>query len=304
MDVAALAGIIFGFIGIVAIGWLLRRTGVLASEDARPVNAIIIHVGLPALVFRSVHGAALGPELAIIAGVAWAVFAATALLAWLATRALRLTRPIAGGFILAAALGNTGYLGYPISSALLGDEGLVRAIFYDVFGTVGALLLVGLAIAERFGHAEERRIDPLREVLTFPAVIALAAALVLRRVEIPVLVSDGLDALATLVVPLIMISVGLSLRSGCMRENVAPLAALAGIRLAIAPLVAFGLGSLVLSDPDAVRVVVLEAGMPSMMLTIVFGARFRLDTGFIAAAILLTTVVSVVSVPLAQLLLG
>lgn len=304
MDVAALAETIFGFVGIVAIGWLLRRTGVLTAEDARPINALIVYVGLPAFVFRSIHGATLDLDLAIIAGVAWAVFGATALLAWLTARALRLARPVAGGFILAAALGNTGYLGYPISSALLGNEGLVRAIFYDLFGTVGALLLVGLAIAERFGQAEKERVNPLREALTFPAVIALVAAVVLRGIEIPVLVRDGLDALATLVVPLIMISVGLSLRFAHVKESVVPLATLAGIRLAVAPLVALGIGSLVLSDPGAVRVVVLEAGMPSMMLTIAIGTRFQLDTGFIASAILLTTLMSVVSVPLTQLLLG
>ena len=35
---------------------------------------------------------------------------------------------------------------------------------------------------------------------------------------------------------------------------------------------------------------VLQAGMPTMMLTLVIGARFELDTDFIASAILVTTV--------------
>lgn len=304
MSTLGLTETILGFVGIVGVGWFLRRTGILRREDAHPINRVIIYAGLPAMIFRAVHGAELGPDLALVAAVAWGVFAVSALLAWSLTRALRLPRPVAGGFILAAALGNTGYIGYPITSALLGETGLVRAIFYDVFGTVGALLLVGLFVAERFGDAEENRVNPLREALTFPAVIALFVGLMLRAVAVPELVSNGIDALANLVVPLIMISVGVSLRPGAIREQAGPLAFLTALRLVLAPLVAFGIGSVLLGDRDALRVVVLEAGMPSMMLTLVIGERFGLDTDFIAAAIMVTTVACIASIPVMQVIAG
>jgi len=304
MSTLGLTETILGFVGIVAVGWLLRRTGILRRSDAHPINQVIIYVGLPAMIFRAVHGAVLGPDLAIVAAISWGVFAVTALVAWALSRALALPRPIAGGFILAAALGNTGYIGYPITEALLGESGLVRAIFYDVFGTVGCVLIVGLVIAERFGEAEGNRLHPLLEALTFPAVIALAVGLLLRPVAIPEMVSVGIDTLANLVVPLIMIVVGVSLRPGAIREQAVPLAFLSGIRLVLAPLVALAIGTLALSDPAAVRLVVLEAGMPSMMLTLVVGERFGLDTDFIAAAILVTTVACVVTIPLMQVIAG
>ncbi len=305
MGVTGLAETILGFVAIVGVGWLMRRVGLLKRTDAHAINAVIIYAGLLAMIFRAVHGAHIGPDLAIVAGVAWVVFTATALLAWVLTRVLALPRPVAGGFILAAALGNTGYIGYPVSSALLGDAGLVRAIFYDVFGTVGALLLVGLFVAQRFGDAQEsQRINPIGEALRFPAVIALAVGLLLQPIAVPDLVSTGIDSLANLVVPLIMISVGISLRPGCIREQAGPLAALGVLRLVLAPIVALGVGTAVLGDPAALSLVVLEAGMPSMMLTLVVGERFGLETDFIAAAILVTTVASVVTLPLMQLFVG
>ncbi len=304
MNALGITETILGFVGIVAVGLVLRRTGILRRADAHPINQVIIYVGLPAMIFRAVHGAKLGPDLAIVAAVAWGVFLVTVLVAWGLSRALKLPRPIAGGFILAAALGNTGYIGYPITTALLGESGLVRAIFYDVFGTLGAVLIVGLIIAERFGDAEGNRLHPLREALMFPAVIALAVGLLLRSFPVPEMVSTGIDTLASLVVPLIMISVGVSLRPGAIREQAGPLAILSVVRLVFAPLVALGIGSLVLADPAAVRLVVLEAGMPSMMLTLVLGERFGLETDFIAAAILVTTVASVVTIPLMQVIAG
>jgi hypothetical protein len=304
MDVTSLAQIILGFVAIVAVGWLLKRLGILHAEDTRPINAVIIYVGLPAMIFRAIHGAELRAEFAIVALVAWAVFGVTALVAWGLSRALALPRATAGGFILAAALGNTGYVGYPVSQAFLGDAGLVRAIFFDVLGTVMALLFVGLVIAERMGQPETKRLNLVREILGFPAVLAFFMGLLTRGVAVPVVVGDWLDALANLVVPLIMISVGLSLRAGTIRERALALVALSGVRLVLAPLVALGLGALVLADVEALRLVVIEAGVPSMMLTLVIGARFKLDTDFIASAILVTTIASVATIPLMQLLVA
>ncbi len=177
MTTTALATTILTFTAIVAVGAALRATGVLRREDSRPINALIIYVGLPAFIFRAVHGAELSPNLWGVVAVSWIVFAVMAGLSWLAARALKLPRPMAGAFIIATALGNTGYIGYPITQALLGGDALPEAIFSDVFGTVGALVFVGLLIAQRFGDNDEAHVNPLRELLTFPAVIALAAAL-------------------------------------------------------------------------------------------------------------------------------
>jgi malate permease and related proteins len=304
MDVAELARIVLTLLAMVGVGWLLRATRVLSADDARPIHAVIIYAGLPALIFRAVHPASLDPELAVVAVVAWAVFLLTAAVAWMLTRALRLPRRVAGGFILAASLGNTGYIGYPVSQAILGEEGLVRAIFYDVFGTVGALLIVGLLIAQHYGDRVGPRINVLREILRFPAVLALFAALVLRPFPVPEVVSSGLDALASLVVPLIMISVGLSLEVRRLGERPLVLGTLGAVRLLLAPLVALAIGGLVLDDPAAVRLVALEAGMPVMMLSIVIGARFGLDTEFLAAAVVLTTIASVATIPLVQIIAG
>jgi predicted permease len=304
MDVAALARIVLTLLAMVGVGWLLRAARVLSADDATPIHAVIIYVGLPALIFQAVHPASLDPELAIVAVIAWVVFAVTAATAWLITRALRLPNRIAGGFILAGSLGNTGYIGYPVSQTILGDAGLVRAIFYDVFGTVGALLAVGLLIAQRYGDRVGPRINILSEILRFPAVLALLAALALRPFPVPEAVSSGLDALASLVVPLIMISVGLSLQVKRLGERPLVLGALGAVRLLLAPLVALAIGGLLLDDPAAVRLVALEAGMPVMMLTIVIGARFGLDTEFLAAAVVLTTIASVATIPLVQILAG
>ena len=301
MTATALATTILTFTAIVAVGAVLRLTGVLSREDARPINAIIIYAALPAFIFRSVYGAELRQELLGVVAVAWGVFAVMAGLAWIAARALKLPRPTAGGFIIVTALGNTGYIGYPVTQALFGATALPEAVFYDVFGTVGALVFVGLLVAQRYGDNDEAHVNPLRELVTFPAVIALAVALLLRSVPIPELVSSGLGLLANMVAPLIMLSVGMSLRFSTLGRAAGPLAVVSVLRLIVAPAIALGLGMLLLGSGVPLRLAVLQAGMPSMMLTLVVGERFGLDSDFIASAIFVTTALSAVALPLGQL---
>ena len=212
---------------IVAIGAVLRATGLLHSGDARPLNNIIIYVGLPAFVFRAVHRRRCRGRCLSVVAVAWATFAVMLGLSWAAREgdaACRRRSP--GAFILTSALGNTGYIGYPATAALLGDKAVPEAVFYDVFGTVFALVLVGLFVAQHFGAADDvDRVNPLREILTFPAVIALVVALALRPFAMPFVVSRGIDLCASLVAPLIMLAVGISLRPGAVKGHAAALCA-------------------------------------------------------------------------------
>ena len=77
--------------------------------------------------------------------------------------------------------------------------------------------------------------------------------------------------------------------------------AAAAIKLLLLPVLAVGVAT-IMRDRSILHLLALQAGMPSMMLSLVVGERFKLDTTFIAAAILLTTVACLVTIPLVQLL--
>lgn len=301
MSLAALMTVIVGVLGYVGLGVVLRVSKLLTPEDSRPLNTLLIYVALPALVFTTVQPAEVSLALAAIPVLGWLIVGVALALAYVATRAFGLKGAVAGAFVLTAVFGNTGYIGYPVASALMGDAGLVRAIFYDIFGNTAAIVTIGSFVASRFGE-HDVKVNPLKEIATFPPFIALALALALRFVPVPVLVMDWLGVLGKLVVPLIMVSVGLSLKPRRLKEHLPLVSAIAAIKLVVLPLVAWGLGTLLLRDEASVRVLVLEAGVPSMMLTVVVGMRFKLDVDLIASAILVTTVGAIITIPLLQML--
>ncbi len=303
MDVGSLIGVIGGLLALVAIGVVLRVTGLLSAADSRPLNTVLMYVALPALIFSSVYRADIDARLAMLPAIAWAVALVGLGIGWLLARLLKLEGPTAGAFIMACVFGNTGYMGYPVASALMGDAGLVRAIFSDVFGNTAAVISVGSLVAGFYG-AQQVKVNPLKEIVTFPPFLALAAALLLRPVPLPDLVTSWLDAIGNVVIPVIMISVGLSLKPRALKGYLGPATVVTLVKLVVLPLVALGLGAVLLQDPDSRRVAVIEAGVPTMMLLMIMGQRYELDSDFIASAILMTMIGAIVTIPVMQLLLG
>lgn len=305
MSITALLGAIVPIFLFVGIGVALRRFGVLHRDEGRTLNSVIVYVALPALIFTSVAKAPLSLELVRAAGVAWAVSLAALSVAWEVAHVLRLPPRTAGAFVLVAALGNTGYLGYPIVRALLGQGAVPAAVFYDIFGTVAVLLTLGVAIASRYGE-HDGRVNVFKDLLTFPAMIALFVALAFRFLPLSVSVSTAvmnwMDVAASMTVPLIMLYLGVSIEFGEVRGNWVPLSAVAGLKLLMVPALAVAVAGL-LKDFSGMRLLALEASMPSVMLSLVVGHRFKLDTGFMASAILVTTIGCMVTIPLVQLLL-
>lgn len=303
MDVGSLLGVIGAVLGYIALGVALRVGGLLTADDARPLNTLLIWVAMPALIFTTVRREAFDPGFVALPAIGWVVVAVGLGLAWALARALRLEGPTAGAFILAAVFGNTAYVGYPVASAMLGDAGLVRAIFSDIFGNTLAVITLGTVVASRYGSGGVK-VNALKELVTFPPFIALAAALALRSVPIPIQVTSWLEALGKVVVPVVMISVGLTLKPRALKGHLKDAGVLAAVKLVVLPLVALAVGTAFVADAASVRIAVLEAGVPSMMFTMIMGLRFKLDMDFIASAILVTMIGAVVTIPLMQLLVG
>lgn len=303
MEFLQLLGVVGSLLGFAAIGAALRISGLVRAEDAKPINTVLLYAALPALIFTAVQRAPIEPSLAEFPLIGWGVVLAGLLVAWLLARLLRLKGPTAGAFMLVAVFGNTGYVGYPVAQALLGEPGLVRAVFSDVFGNTMAVVIVGTFVAAHYGE-HEGRISLVREIVTYPPFIALAAALLLHGVSLPQPVTSWLDALAKVVVPMIMVSLGLTLRPRKVRGHLAAAFTAAGLKLLLLPALALGIGLLVLRDPGALSIAVLQAGVPSMMLAMIIGERFKLDVDFIASTILVTMVGAVVTIPVFQLLTG
>ena len=104
--------------------------------------------------------------------------------------------------------------------------------------------------------------------------------------------------MASAVIPLMLIALGMSLQVKTLTLNKMPvLIPVLLIQLIAMPLLALLLAHISGLSGDYLIAVVLEAAMPSMVLGIVICDQFKLDTGLFAAAVTISTTLSLVTLP-------
>ncbi|ADC70878.1 MULTISPECIES: AEC family transporter [unclassified Thioalkalivibrio] len=295
-----------GALIVAGVVWRLLRPGGLDADTARRVlTTLVYYLLLPALVLQVLWTAPLGLDSLRIALVAGTTVLAMVAVTLLACRLCLAERAAVGAMLLAAAWPNATYLGLPVLDSLFGDAGRAVAIQYDLFACLPLVLTLGILLARRYGDPEAVRLygggGAIRGLVAVPSIWAAVLGVALNLAGLPLVtwLDTWLGFLADSVAPLMLFSLGLALVFDRFRgRDLRPLVMVSVIQLLIAPLFALGLVWWVGLEGVPGIGSVLEAAMPAMVLGLVFCDRFRLDTGLYAAAVTLTTALSLVTLPL------
>lgn len=288
-------GLTSGIFLLIGVGALARRAGLLKYEDRVALNNIIIFISLPALIFSAAREAKPELTLVYVALTSLAIGLSTLAVGFGIAKLLRLRGPVLGAFLLASGVGNTGYLGYPLTQAIFGQKHVVEAVFFDIFGTVIILFTAGIYFANKYGRSTE---NAASQAITYaaPNLAALFLGFVLSGAALPAPVESAVAALGQSTTGIIMLSIGLSLSADFGGKKL-PVVALTCLKLAVMPAVGL-IFAMVLPLPSLVReIVVLQSSMPVALMTFVIGDKYELDRDFLSGAILLSTLLSMLTIP-------
>jgi predicted permease len=254
---------LFTVLVLLAAGYLARHFRRLPENAADVLNRFVIDICVPAAILRLVPTLKLGPGLAVLVLVPWAMAGVAALVVRVLARPLRLTATQRTALFLGTALGNTSFLGFPLCSALLGESAVPLAAVYDQLGSFLMLsILAPLALGSVTAGARPSASAIARRVLTFPPFVALVVALVpLPR---PAFFEPLLATAASALVPLAMVAVGFKLRLTPPRPWRVFAAGLT-TKLVLLPLSAWLLARALHAPPLVLKVAVLESAMPMMV---------------------------------------
>lgn len=290
---------------LLLVGVLYRRVpGVPAPSILRQgIGTLVFNYLLPALTFSVLATAPLGSDLFTVPLTSVITVIVSFACSWLVygmAMSERISAPTAGALMLAAVWCNCTYLGLPIVTGVIGDHVSRVPIVFDLLGMSPMLFTLGATMSMRMGQTEERQSIPqgLRHSVTRPPFIAAIVGLLVNAAGVPVhpTIIGALSYAGSVVGPLMMLSVGLGL-SMPRRASMAILVPALAIKLVLAPLVAYVIAQPLIADPDVFRATMLEAGMPTMMLTMVFADRYGLDTDILAQAIVVSTLLSMLTLP-------
>ena len=251
---------------MLALGYAFQRLRVLPDNAAQTLNLVVLYVCLPAAVLRYAPRLYLEPALIAVAAVPWLLLIAAIVLVTLCARGLKFRDDERAVLLLTVALGNTSFLGYPLTRALIGESALPYAVIYDQFGGFLMLSTFGLwVLARHGGDASPTARDMLLRFVKFPPVWALVAGFTLMPAEPPRWVASVLQQLSDALLPLAMLTIGLSVKLVLPRDELKPLATGLLLKLAVMPALALLLVRLLGMQGDMARATVLESAMPSMV---------------------------------------
>lgn len=280
-------GTIVPVFAVVLVGyWLGGR-----SIDAASLAEIALLVTSPALVFSLLSGTALDAErFGVLAGGTVSIVLGTAALAALYVRASAVGR----GFVLPAVFFNGGNMGLACSRLAYGAEGLEAA----------AVPFVTIALfTSLFGIWIAKGENGLGEALRLPLLWAAAGGLLLAAlgVTLPRIVMEPIEMLGAMAVPLMLLTLGIQLRTlslGDLHHSAVAVVIRIGGGFTCAWLF---LGALGVGGVDR-GVLLLMGVMPAAVINSVIAQRYQTDAPLVASAILLSTLASLVSIPIALLL--
>lgn len=204
-----------------------------------------------------------------------------------------------GPFIIAAMLGNTGFVGLGILPTILEPAAFSWAVFFSLTQNILGTYFIGVLIASHFGErkGENSGWTLARDILTVPSLWACGLGYLSRGTEFPSAIETFASSSLIFVVPASFVLMGLRLAQingwKSLRNAVLPVS----LKMVLLPAIV-GLGTSLLGLTGDVRLgLVLMAGMPSAFASLILAEEYDMNRDLAASSIALSTIVLLFMIP-------
>jgi malate permease and related proteins len=288
-------------VGLVLVGFILGRK--LPDPVPSRLAQFLFWVGVPISIVAFLRQTDLSGKIWIAPAIAYLATILGAFLAWMWIKCQGYftknipSQPTQGSFILASMVGNTGYLGYPITLAMVGKEYFVWALFYDLLGTVFAAYGLGVALAARMGSDFQNYWQISKAILINPALWSFGFGLLFRQVAIPAPVEFALDKMAWIAVALSLALIGMRLSKLNSWRSLPQATISLIIKMLIVPLILGSTLPLFGISGKTAQAIVLQMAMPPAFATLVLAETFNLDRELAVTALAAGSVVLLFTLP-------
>lgn len=283
---------------LIFIGAVAAKTGVLRAEGKLALSNLLLYIVVPAMVINSYmmefSEEILRNLLAAFGLSVLAIFIGTALTLALTARKKDSRAAI---FRFACIFSNAAYMGFPLISALFGSEGLMYAsAYFTVFNIL--LWTFGYGLASGSSSVREVAHSLLRTPVLYAMIVGLAVYLL--QIPVPEIISQPIELLSNVNTPLSMLITGMLIASGDLKSIVRDrqIWQIAGVRMLLIPAVCLIVFGLLGFGGMAAQVVCLLECCPTAAVTSVFAVQFGHDERFAAGTVVLTTLLSIITLPL------
>ncbi|MFC7393628.1 AEC family transporter [Scopulibacillus cellulosilyticus] len=211
------------------------------------------------------------------------------------------------GMILSSVFMNNGNYGTPLVLFAFGKQALNYAVVLMIVQQL-VMSTVGIYFAARGGEQGSGGFrTAFKSVIRMPMVYAAIIGGLLNICHVPIgkPMADGVGMVADAAIPTIMIILGMQLAKIPLKNVVLEKVSYSLIiRLVISPLIALLLTLILPVDSALKHIMILMAAMPSAANTTMFAVQFNTEVDFVSSSTLLSTCLSVITLPIILILLN
>jgi predicted permease len=281
-----------------AIGFLLAKMKILKSEQGGLLSGMLVYIFMPATVFSTcasnctvAYITQKYPLILVSAGLLVAIILLSKLILHL-TGKPSYQRDI---YEYSLIIPNTGYIGYPLVLSLFGSEGLLDMLIFGM-----PLILYTYTVGYNLLTDRRREKFSLKKLLT-PVTVAMAlgCAVGLSGLKLPGVFTQVIDKSAACLAPMGTLLMGMSITEFGLKEMLEDkrIWLVTALRLVVIPLAVFGvirLGRWEFAMMPAICSYAMPCGINSIIFPKLIGKECHSGAGLV----LVSTILSIITVPL------
>lgn len=292
----------------IILGWAANKLGYMGGKFDGQLSRVLLNIAFPCMILGSLGSSgelpSPGDTVLALVGSTLSFFIAWSLGAVIA-RLLRAPNDHRGAYEFGVTFSNCGLIGFPVISAVFGEQALVIAAIFLIPLNVG-VFTAGLLMFTSEGGSLQKQMRQFIACCKSPALIACVIVLIcaLLRIENLGLLSDSLRLIGKLTSPTALLLTGSSLASYQVRamfDNWRAYVAAIG-RLFIVPIITLTALRLLPISRDTLAVLVLAGAMPVGTNGILYSLQYEKDVRPIAQTTFLSIIFAIISIPTVTLL--
>lgn len=289
---------------MILAGYASVRYGLIKMESKKAFSELLMNLVVPAMILESYMAEfdmKVFSNLMLTFGLGILLHALAVVVTLMVTRKKK--SDDAAILKFACIFSNAGYMGFPLIRALFGMEGLLYAsaflsIFTIFMWTIGYILVSG--------EVDKKRI--VRNICTQPSMISIVLGLIiyLGRIKVPAMISQPLGLLGAMNTPLSMIITGMMIAGSNLKRMFTDRRQvfIVAVRMFLIPALSFLLLKFMGIHGMVVEAVLLLEACPTAAVTSVFAVQFGHDEELAAGAVVITTFLSIFTLPMWALVLA
>ncbi len=297
---------------LLVLGFVLTIKGKINGTVASFMSWFVVNITSPLNIFGSVmtsFSSAEIPNIPKYVAIPLVSHILGFLAGFLIVKLFKVEKKYAGSLIIMTALNNTIFMGLPVNLAMFGEASVPFVLYYYIsnmilFWTLGIFCLSGKV-------EKQKPIDVVKKIIPpplygmFAGIALLLISTYVTPVTIPDFIMDTFDSVGSMTTPIAMMYIGFVLADRGLKNIKIDKNILLGLcaRFIVGPAITIVVLSFIPMDPLMKNVFTVQAFMPVMATQSIVAQRYGADPYFPAVMVSLSTVISLIILPLVKVCL-